>query len=164
MSRASRDFRDPAERAWQSLLGQVPRREPPAGFSARLMDATRGSWPELVDTGRPAGVRTEVAVTAGVVAGAAALTLAPVVMIGALFVFDAGVVVEAVARTCVLLVNWLSAGVSLWDVLARAGRVAATAMASPAGTLMLLVGTLTAWIALAGLSRVIPAERETSDA
>ena len=164
MSRASRDFRDPAERAWQSLLAGVPRREPSPDFTARLIEATRGSWPELVDTGRPAGVRTELAVTAGVVAGAAALTLAPVLIVVALFVFDAGVVVEAAARTCVLLVSWLSAGVSLWDVLARAGRVAATAMASPSGTLMLLVGTLTAWIALAGLNRIMPVERETSDA
>jgi hypothetical protein len=56
-------------------------------------------------------------------------------------------------------VSWLTAGVSLWDVLGRAGRLTATAMTSPAGTMVLLGGILTAWLALAGLSRVMPVER-----
>jgi len=104
-------------------------------------------------------VQAEVAVTAGVVAGAAALTLAPVLAVAALFVFDTGAAVEGVARGFVWLVGWLTAGVSLWEVLGRAGRIAATAMASPAGTMVLIGGILTACLALAGLSRVMPIEQ-----
>jgi hypothetical protein len=76
-----------------------------------------------------------------------------------LFVFDTGAAVEAVARGVVWLVGWMTAGVSLWDVLGRAGRIAATAMTSPAGTMVLLGGILTALLALAGLSRVMPVEQ-----
>jgi hypothetical protein len=164
MARIPRDAHDPAERAWHALLTRAPRREPPRDLQARLIAATRASWPDATSAVALSGVRTELAVTAGVLAGAAALTLAPVAVVAALFVFDASVVVESVARTCVWLVSWLSTGVSLWDVLARAGRVAATAMTSPAATLLLLGGTLTAWLALAGLSRLLPVERETIDA
>ena len=101
-------------------------------------------------------LQAEVAVTAGVVAGAAALTLTPVLIVAALFVFDTGAAVEGVARGFVWLVGWLTAGVSLWEVVGRGGRIAATAMASPAGTMVLIGGILTAWLALAGLSRVMP--------
>ncbi len=164
MARIPADSHDPAERAWHALLARAPRREPPPDFQARLLAATRASWPVAGDVVAMPGVRGELAVTAGVLAGAAALTAAPVLIVVALFVFDAGVVVEGVARTCVWLVSWLSTGVSVWDVLTRAGRVAAAAMTSPAGTLLLLGGTLTAWLALVGLSRLLPVERETVDA
>jgi hypothetical protein len=59
----------------------------------------------------------------------------------------------------VLLVQWLSAGLSMWDVLARAARITGAAVASPIGTFILLGGVLTASLALAGLSRVLPGER-----
>lgn len=156
--------RDPADHAWQKLFAELPRRAPSADFRQRLLQATRPAWPTAPVAAEPVGLRTELAVTAGVIAGAAGLTLAPVALVAALFVVDTGVVVEAVARLCVWLVSWLSAGVSVWDVLARASRVTAAAMTSPAGTMVLIGGVLTAWVALAGLSRIIPAERETSDA
>lgn len=136
-------------------MGEVPRRGPSPAFSARLLEATRVHWPQA----RPQGLHAELAVTAGVVAGAAALTLTPVLIVVALFVFDTGVAVEGVARGFVWLVGWLTAGVSLWEVLGRVGRIAATAMASPAGTMVLIGGILTAWLALAGLSRVMPIEQ-----
>ena len=137
-------------------MAEVPRRGPSAAFSARLLESTRGHWP----LARPqTSLHAELAVTAGVVAGAAALTLAPVLVVAALFVFDTGAAVEGVARSFVWLVGWLTAGASLWEVLGRAGRIAATAMASPAGTMVLLGGILTAWLALAGLSRVMPMEQ-----
>jgi len=134
---------------------EVPRRGPSSLFSARLLESTRAYWPQARTQRRQA----EVAVTAGVVAGAAALTLTPVLIVAALFVFDTGTAVEGVARGFVWLVGWLTAGVSLWEVLGRAGRIVATAMASPAGTMVLIGGILTAWLALAGLSRVMPVEQ-----
>ncbi|HEY8536581.1 MAG TPA: hypothetical protein VIL25_09020 [Vicinamibacterales bacterium] len=164
MARTPADSHDPVERAWHALLRRAPRREPPPYLQARLLAATRASWPAPGEVAAVPDGRGELVVTAGVLAGAAALTLAPVLVVAALFVFDAGIVVEGVARTCVWLVSWLSTGVSVWDVLMRAGRVAAAAMTSPAGTLLLLGGTLTAWLALVGLSRLLPVERETVDA
>ena len=134
-------------------MADVPRRGPSSLFSARLLESTRAYWPQARRR------HAEVAVTAGVVAGAAALTLTPVLIVAALFVIDTGAAVEGVARGFVWLVGWLTAGVSLWEVLGRAGRIAATAMASPAGTMVLIGGILTAWLALAGLSRVMPVEQ-----
>ena len=154
MSGRRRNDRDAADRAWDALLAHVGRREPSPAFSARLLAATRPDWPVA-----ERGMRAELTVTAGVVVTAAGLTLAPVLLIATLFVFDTGAAVEAVARGVVWLVSWLTAGVSLWDVLGRAGRLTATAMTSPAGTMVLLGGILTAWLALAGLSRVMPMER-----
>ena len=153
MWRGPEHFGEPGERGWHALMSDVPRRQPAGDFAARLLEATRTHWPQ------PAGMRTDVAVTAGVVAGAAALTLVPVLIVAALFVLDTGAAVEAVARGFVWLVGWLTAGVSVWEVLARVGRIAATATTSPAGTLVLIGGVLTAWLALAGLSRVMPIER-----
>ena len=122
-------------------------------FSARLLAATRAHWPQ------PAGLRADVAVTAGVIAAAAALTLGPVLIVAALFVFDTSAAVEAVARGFVWLVGWLTAGVSIWEVLGRMGRLVGRAMASPTGTMVLIGGILTACLALAGLTRVMPVER-----
>jgi hypothetical protein len=153
MDRRPHTERD-ADRQWQTLWRDVPRRAPSVAFSIRLMAATRPEWP------RPAaGLRTEFAVTAGVIAAAAALTLAPVALVAALFFVDTGVIVGGIARACVWVVNWFSAGVSVWDVLGRLGRVAARAMTSSTGTVVLISGVLTAWLALAGLTRVLPAER-----
>jgi len=154
MSGRRRDDRDAADRAWNALLAHVARREPSPMFSARLLAVTRPAWPA-----HERGMRAELTVTAGVVVTAAGLTLAPVLLIATLFVFDTGTAVETLARGVVWLVSWLTAGVSLWDVLGRAGRLTATAMTSPAGTMVLLGGILTAWLALAGLSRVMPMER-----
>jgi hypothetical protein len=139
-----------------ALLRAVPRRAASPGFGARLLAATRPAWPGLAGGRTVFGVRSELVVSAGVVAGAALLTLAPVALVVAAFVFDTGAAVRGLARTCVLLVEWFSAGMSVWDVLGRIGRVAGAAVASPAGTVMLLGGVLTASLALAGLSRVLP--------
>ena len=137
-------------------MAEVPRRGPSAAFGARLLESTRVHWPQA----RPhTSLHAELAVSAGVVAGAAALTLTPVLVVAALVVFDTGAAVEGVARGFVWLVGWLTAGVSLWEVLGRVGHIAATAMASPAGTMVLIGAILTAWLALAGLSRVMPVER-----
>jgi len=137
-------------------MAEVPRRGPAPAFAARLLAATRVAWPQPIV--QP-GLQAELAVTFGVVAGAAALTLTPVVVVAALFVFNTGAAVEGVARGFVWLVGWLTAGVSLWEVLGRPGRIAARPMASPPGTMVLIGGILTAWLALAGLSRVMPVEQ-----
>ena len=126
---------------------------PSADFSTRLLAATQAHWPQ------PAGLRADVAVTAGVIAAAAALTLGPVLIVAAFFVFDTSAAVEVVARGFVWLVEWLTAGVSIWEVLGRVGRLVGRAMASPTGTMVLIGGILTAWLALAGLTRVMPVER-----
>lgn len=137
-------------------MADVPRRLPTAAFSARLVEQTRPYWPMAA---ADASLDAQFAVTAGVIVGAAALTLAPVLLIAALFVFDTGIAVEGIARGFVWLVGWLTAGVSMWEVIARVGRIAAAATASPAGTMVLIAGILTAWLALAGLTRVIPVEQ-----
>jgi hypothetical protein len=129
MSIRPRHDRDAADRAWDAVLAHVPRRQPSLDLRTRLLSATRHAWPVP-----QRALRTEVAVTAGVVATAAGLTLAPLLLVTLLFVFDTGAAVETVARGVVWLVGWLTAGVSLWDVFGRAGRVAATAMTSPAGS------------------------------
>ena len=126
---------------------------PSADFSTRLLAATQAHWPQ------PAGLRADVAVTAGVIAAAAALTLGPVLIVAAFFVFDTSAAVEVVARGFVWLVEWLTAGVSIWEVLGRMGRLVGRAMASPTGTMVLIGGILTAWLALAGLTLVMQVER-----
>jgi hypothetical protein len=146
------------DRLARSLLAGLPRREPSAAFRRRLLAATRAEWPAMRLRER-AGVRSELAVSAGVLIGAAALTLAPVALLVVAFFLDAGVVVKGLARGCVVLVEWLSAGLSLWDLTARIAVAAGNAVASPTGTLLLIAGVLTASLALAGLSRVLPGEQ-----
>lgn len=150
---------DRDERALGAMISALPKRAPSAAFSARLLAATRQAWPVGVEGRFWGSARSELAISAGVVGGAALLTLIPVALIAAAFIFDASIVVNGTARACVLLVQWLSAGLSTWDVMARAARITAAAVASPAGTFILLGGVLTASLALAGLSRVLPGER-----
>ena len=151
--------RDREEQALDALMTALPRRIASPAFSSRLMTATRHAWPSGAEGRFWNSTRSELAISAGVVGGAALLTLIPVALIAAAFIFDASVVVNGTARACVLLVQWLSAGLSMWDVLARAARIIAAAIASPIGTFILLGGVLTASLALAGLSRVLPCER-----
>lgn len=141
------------------LLAGLPRREPPAAFRRRLLAATRAEWPVPGRLRRGAGVRSELALSAGVLIGAAALTLAPVALVVIAFFLDAGVVVKGLARGCVVLVEWLSAGLSLWDLTARVAVAAGNAVASPTGTLLVVGSVLTASLALAGLSRVLPGKQ-----
>jgi hypothetical protein len=150
---------DREERVLDALMAALPRRTASTDFSARLLAATRTAWPAAMETRFWNTARSELAISAGVIVGAAVLTLVPVVLVGAAFIFDASIVVSGMARACVLLVEWLSAGLSVWDVLARTARIAGAALASPVGTFMLLGGVLTASLALAGLSRVLPGEQ-----
>jgi hypothetical protein len=146
------------DRLARALLAGLPRRAPSAAFRSRLLAATRAEWPAMRLRERT-GVRSELAVSAGVLIGAAALTLAPVALLVVAFFLDAGVVVKGLARGCVVLVEWLSAGLSLWDLTARVAVATGNAVASPTGTLLLIAGVLTASLALAGLSRVLPGEQ-----
>jgi hypothetical protein len=147
------------DRFARALLAGLPRREPSAAFRRRLLAATRAEWPASRRLRERTGVRSELAVSAGVLIGAAALTLAPVALLVVAFYLDAGVVVKGLARGCVVLVEWQSAGLSLWDLTARVAVAAGNAVASPTGTLLLIAGVLTASLALAGLSRVLPGEQ-----
>jgi hypothetical protein len=147
------------DRLARALLAGLPRREPSAAFRRRLLAAARAEWPVAGGLRERTGVRSELAVSAGVLIGAAALTLAPVALLVIVFFLDAGVVVKGMARGCVMLVQWLSAGLSLWDLAARVAVATGNAVASPTGTLLLVAGVLTAALALAGLSRVLPGEQ-----
>ncbi len=147
------------DRVARVLFSGLPRREPSVAFRRRLLAASRAEWPTPKRLRERAGVRSELAVSAGVLIGAAALTLAPVALLVVAFFLDAGVVVKGLARGCVVLVEWLSAGLSLWDLTARVAVAAGNAVASPTGTLLLIAGVLTASLALAGLSRVLPGEQ-----
>jgi hypothetical protein len=143
---------DPLER----LLRAVPRRLPPPAFAARLVGVTRPAWPAVADGWMVLGRRSGLVVSGGVVAAAALLTLVPVLLVGAALALDTGAAVRGLARGVVLLVEWFNAGLSVWDVLGRVGHVVGAAVSSPAGTMVLLGGVLTAALALAGLSRVLP--------
>jgi hypothetical protein len=144
---------DEGDRRLRSLMAAVPRRMPSAAFQARLIAATRSAWPAQA---REWAVGSELVVSGGVVLGAALLALVPVAVVVAAFFVDAGVVIRGLTHGCVLLIEWMNAGVSLWEVLARSSLVLGSAVASPSGTLILLGGVLTASLALAGLSRVLP--------
>lgn len=146
------------DRRARALLSGLQRREASAGFETRLLAATRAAWP-VAGLKRRESFRSELALSASVLVGAAMLTLAPVALVVLAFLVDAGVLVKGLARGCVLLVDWVSAGFSVWDVTARAATAAGTALVSPTGTVLLLAGVLTASLALAGLSRILPGEQ-----
>lgn len=150
---------DEDDRRARALLAVVPRRSGSRGLSARLMTVARSDWRQAASARRWGSARSELVISAGVVTGAALLTLTPVAVLLAAFFVDAGIVVRGLTRACVMLVEWMNAGVSFWDLLARMGYALGTAVASPTGTVMLLGGVLTASLALAGLSRVLPSEQ-----
>jgi len=146
---------DDDDRRMRALFLAVPRRTPSAALQARLLAATRSAWPVAAEA-RDWVVGSELVVSGGVVIGAALLALVPVVVVVAAFFLDAGIVIRGLTHGCVMLIEWLNAGVSVWDLLARSSVVLGSALASPAGTIVLLGGVLTASLALAGLSRVLP--------
>ena len=146
---------DDDDRRMRALFLAVPRRMPSTALQARLLAATRSTWPVAAEA-RDWVVGSELVVSGGVVIGAALLALVPVVTVVAAFFLDAGIVIRGLTHGCVMLVEWLSAGVSVWDLLARTSVVLGSALLSPVGTLVLLGGVLTASLALAGLSRVLP--------
>jgi hypothetical protein len=131
---------------------------PSTALQARLLAATRSAWPVAAEA-RDWVVGSELVVSGGVVIGAALLALVPVVAVIAAFFLDAGIVIRGLTHGCVILVEWLNAGVSVWDLLARSSVVLGSALASPVGTVVLLGGVLTASLALAGLSRVLPRQQ-----
>jgi hypothetical protein len=147
------------DRAMRGLFTALPRELPPPGLSARIADATRLAWPSRVPVPTGGRARTDVAVTAGVLGGAAALTLMPAAVLIALLFFDAGALVTWLAHASVWAIEWMRAGVSVWNVLGNAGRVLQHVAESPAGTAVLLGGVLTASLALVGLNRLMPDER-----
>jgi hypothetical protein len=149
---------DDDDRRMRALFLAVPRRMPPTALQARLLAATRSAWPVAAEA-RDWVVGSELVVSGGVVIGAALLAMVPVVAVVAAFFLDAGIVIRGLTHGCVLLVEWLNAGVSIWDVLARSSFVLGSAISSPSGTMVLLGGVLTASLALAGLSRVLPRQQ-----
>lgn len=131
----------------------VPRRDPPAALSARLMQSAG------VPRAAAAPAASERLVVAGVVGGALVMTLLPVSVIALLVITDAGRVVSGVARVCVWVTEWLNAGVSIWTVLGRTGQALGQATDSPAISLVLTVALLAASSALLVLNRYLPVER-----
>jgi hypothetical protein len=147
------------DRVWHAALRAVPRRPPPPGLTSRLVATSRAAWPAPAAPAVPPRIQAEGAVTIGVLTGAALLTLAPVAAVLVLVLIGPGVIVGSVARLFVLTVDWLSTGLTLWDVLGRFARIVGAAIASPTGTVVMVAGFLTASLALAGLSRLLPGER-----
>jgi len=98
-------------------------------------------------------------VATGVVAGALAMTLAPVTLIVLLFFVDAGRMISAAARVCVWAVEWLSAGVSLWTVITRLGNALTLVVGTPSGSFAVTLALFAASTALVMLNRYLPAER-----
>jgi hypothetical protein len=142
-----------AEAAVGTALRAVGRRAPSADLSARLMVAASAKPVPA------AARRSERAIAAGLVALAFAMTLLPAVLIAVLFVADAGRVVSAVARVCVWIIDWLNAGVSVWGVLARTGRVLDSVASTPAASAGLTGALLIASSAVLALNRYLTEER-----
>ena len=143
---------DRADRALAGAMRGLPRREPSAALSARLMKSA-------VVARQAAPVASERLVAAGVVVGALAMTLLPVAVIAILLIADAGRIVSRVARACVWVTEWLNAGVSIWTVLARTGQALGQAAGSPSGSILLTIALIAASSALLVLNRYVPVER-----
>lgn len=148
-----RDDAESADRALRSLFAAVPRHQPPAQLHERLLQTALRRSPAVARTG------SERLVATGVVAGALAMTLAPVSLIVLLFFVDAGRMISAAARVCVWAAEWLSAGVSLWTVITRLGRALTLVVGTPSGSLAVTLALFAASTALVMLNRYLPAER-----
>jgi hypothetical protein len=148
-----RDEPEKADRAVRTLFAAVPRRQPSAQLHERLLQAAVRPIPAATRAGNERLVAT------GVVAGALAMTLAPLTLIVFLFFVDAGRVVSAAARACVWVAEWLSAGVSVWTVLTRLGRALNLVVGTPSGSLAVTLALFAASTALIMLNRYLPAER-----
>ena len=144
---------DRADVALRDAFEAVPRRVPSVALSERLMRSA------VVRPLRPAPAVSERTVAAGVVAAALGMTLMPVGVVVALFVFDAARIVSSIARGCVWLTGWLNAGVSIWTLLARSGGALGYAANSPIGSAALTITLLVASMALLMLNRYLPSER-----
>jgi hypothetical protein len=144
---------DRADMALRDAFEAVPRRAPNAALSDRLMRTA------LVRPVATASTVSERTVAAGVVAAALGMTLMPVGVVVALFVFDAARIVSWIARSCVWLTDWLNAGVSIWTLLARSGGALGHAANSPIGSAALTITLLVASMALLVLNRYLPTER-----
>ena len=145
---------DRADMALHDAFEAVPRRMPGVALSERLM---RSAVVQPVATA--AATVSERTVAAGVVAAALGMTLMPVGVLVALFVFDAARIVSWIARGCVWLTDWLNAGVSIWTLLARSGGALGHAANSPIGSAALTITLLVASLALLMLNRYLPTER-----
>ena len=145
---------DRADMALLDAFEAVPRRVPSVAWSERLM---RSAVVQPVATA--AATESERTVAAGVVAAALGMTLMPVGVLVALFVFDAARIVSWIARGCVWLTDWLNAGVSVWTLLARSGGALGHAANSPIGSAALTITLLVASLALIVLNRYLPTER-----
>jgi hypothetical protein len=146
------DEADRADAALREALRGAPRRGPTPALSARLMRLA-------AHAAAPARGVSERLVVAGVVAAALAMTLMPVGVVVGLFVLDAARIVSWIARACVLLTDWLNAGVSIWTLLARSGGALGHAANSPIGSAALTITLLVASMALLVLNRYLPTER-----
>jgi hypothetical protein len=142
-----------ADRAFGAGMRGVPRRDPSAALSARLMQAA------VAGRRAEAPASSERLVVAGVVGGALVMTLLPVTVIALLIMTDAGRVVSGVARVCVWVTEWVNAGVSIWTVLGRTGQALGQATGSPTISLVLTAALLAASSALLVLNRYLPVER-----
>lgn len=142
-----------ADRAFGEAMRGVPRRAPSAQLTARLMQAAAVPRPAI------APARSERLLVAGVLGGALAMTLVPVTAIALLVAADAGRVVSGVAKVCVWVSEWLSAGMSIWAVLGRTGQALGQATHSPTISLVLTAALLAASSALLVLNRYLPVER-----
>jgi hypothetical protein len=146
---------DRADAALRVALHGVSRAVPSPELSHRLLSLATTVRPER------AGRRSDRLIALSVIGGALVMTLLPVGVLGVLFVVDAGRTVSWLARACVWVTELLSAGVSIWSVLARTGGGLGRAAASPVGSLVLTLTLLLASSALLALNRFLPEERRS---
>lgn len=143
---------DRADAALGRAMRGVLRHVPPPALSAQLLQSASAPRALLE-------ARSERLIAAGLVALALVMTILPVAVVVALLVTDAGRVVTSIARVCVWLTDWLSAGVSIWSVLSATGEGLGHAVSSPAASAVLTIALVLASSALLALNRYLPGER-----
>lgn len=141
-----------ADAALGRAMRGVLRHVPPPALSAQLLQSAAAPRALLE-------ARTERWIGAGLVALALVMTILPVAVVVGLLVTDAGRVVTSIARVCVWMTGWLSAGVSIWSVLSVTGEGLSQAASSPAMSAVLTIGLVLASSALLALNRYLPGER-----
>jgi len=143
---------DRAEAALGRAMRGVLRHAPPPALSAQLLQAAAAPRALLE-------ARSERLIAAGLVGLALVMTVLPVAVVVGLLVSDAGRIVTSIARVCVWLTDWLSAGVSIWSVLSLTGEGLGHAVSSPAASAIMTIGLVLASSALLALNRYLPGER-----
>ncbi len=148
-----------AETGFDALFLSVPRLEPRAGFTERVLwavDPTPAPQPALAGWGWKAMTAAALALTA---VAAGLLPLARWLPIG-LPTF--GTVLKASARGLAWVAEWLDAGLATWRFLTTIGQALGVAATTPEVATALMASALLGALSLYELNRLLAIERRPS--